>query len=90
VSHGWGCRSYGPSPPFGRRLRHVRRAVVGLVNSSRTQNGHIRNDTRDERLVGDGGPARYDFAAPAFAFRDVVSDEAGLVLEYLGLAVRVV
>jgi hypothetical protein len=40
--------------------------------------------------VGDGGPARYDFAAPAFAFRDVVSDEAGLVLEYPGLAVRVV
>jgi uncharacterized protein len=42
------------------------------------------------RLPDDGANARYDYAAPAFDYRDVlVYDELGLVLDYPGLAVRV-
>jgi hypothetical protein len=43
------------------------------------------------RLPGDGKHSRYDYAAPAFDYRaELVYDEFGLVLEYPGLAVRVV
>lgn len=42
------------------------------------------------RLPDDGANARYDYAAPAFDYRDVILyDELGLVLDYPGLAIRV-
>jgi hypothetical protein len=43
-----------------------------------------------ERLPDDGGQARYDYVSPAFDFRAVLAfDEAGLVIDYPGIAVRV-
>jgi hypothetical protein len=42
------------------------------------------------RLPDDGANERYDYAAPAFEYRDViVYDDLGLVLDYPGIAVRV-
>ena len=42
------------------------------------------------RLEDEGGRARYDYASPAFDFRAVLAyDAAGLVLDYPGIAVRV-
>jgi len=42
------------------------------------------------RLPHDGGPARYDYASAGFDFRaELVYDEFGLVLDYPGIAVRV-
>ena len=42
------------------------------------------------RLPDDGERSRYDYASPAFGFRAVlVYDEFGLVLDYPGIAVRV-
>lgn len=43
------------------------------------------------RLPDDGNRSRYDYAGPAFDYRaDLVYDEFGLVLDYPGIAVRVV
>jgi uncharacterized protein len=48
-----------------------------------------RLEQRYERLADDGARSRYDYAASVFEFRDVlVYDEAGLILEYPGIAVR--
>jgi hypothetical protein len=45
---------------------------------------------RYERLPDDGERLRYDYAAPAFEFRDVlIYDTSGLILDYPGIAVRV-
>jgi hypothetical protein len=42
------------------------------------------------RLPDDGAHMRFDYAAPAFEFREVlVYDEAGLVIHYPGIAARV-
>jgi hypothetical protein len=42
------------------------------------------------RLPDDGERSRYDYASPAFDFRaELVYDEFGLVLDYPGIAVRV-
>lgn len=42
------------------------------------------------RLQDDGRHRRYDYAAPAFKYRDVlIYDEFGFVLSYPGIAVRV-
>jgi uncharacterized protein len=42
------------------------------------------------RLVDDGSRSRYDYKAPAFDFAAVlVFDESGLIVDYPGLAVRV-
>jgi hypothetical protein len=42
------------------------------------------------RLEDDGRHTRYDYAAPAFDYRDeLIYDEFGLVLSYPGLAVRI-
>jgi uncharacterized protein len=43
------------------------------------------------RLEDDGDErARYDYAAPAFAFRTILTyDQAGFVLDYPGIAIRV-
>jgi uncharacterized protein len=42
------------------------------------------------RLPDDGETRRYDYIAPAFEFRAVlVYDDAGLILDYPGIAVRV-
>jgi uncharacterized protein len=50
-----------------------------------------RLEQRYERLTDDGERSRYDYAAPAFAFGDVlVYDASGLILDYPGIAVRVV
>jgi uncharacterized protein len=49
-----------------------------------------RLEQRYARLEEEGRHARYDYASPAFAYRDeLVYDEFGLVLAYPGLAVRV-
>jgi hypothetical protein len=49
-----------------------------------------RLEQRYLRLPDDGERARYDYAAPAFEYRDVlVYDEHGLVLAYPGIAERV-
>lgn len=49
-----------------------------------------RLEQRYTRLPDDGGHTRYDYEAPEFEYRDVlVYDEVGLVLDYPGLAVRV-
>jgi hypothetical protein len=43
------------------------------------------------RLVDDGSRSRYDYKAPAFDFAAVlVFDESGLIVDYPGLAVRVI
>jgi hypothetical protein len=48
-------------------------------------------EQRYVRLEGDGNQSRYDYSAPSFDFRaELVYDEYGLVLEYPGIAVRVV
>jgi hypothetical protein len=55
------------------------------------------NDLRVERLEqsyarlpDDGDRSRYDYASPAFDFRaELVYDRFGLVLDYPGIAVRV-
>ncbi len=50
-----------------------------------------RLEQRYTRVEGDGRQSRYDYAAPSFGFRArLVYDEFGLVLEYPGIAVRVV
>jgi hypothetical protein len=50
-----------------------------------------RLEQRYLRLEDDGGRSRYDYASPAFDFRAVlVYDEAGVVVDYPGIAVRVV
>ena len=42
------------------------------------------------RLEDDAGRRRYDYASPAFGYRDeLVYDEFGLVLDYPGIAARV-
>lgn len=42
------------------------------------------------RVADDGPRSRFDYAAPRFSYADrLVYDEAGLVLDYPGLAVRV-
>jgi hypothetical protein len=49
-----------------------------------------RLEQRYARLADDGERSRYDYAAPAFDFRDVlVYDAAGLILTYPGIAERV-
>jgi uncharacterized protein len=49
-----------------------------------------RLEQRYTRLPNDDGRLRFDYAAPAFGYRDViVYDDAGLVLDYPGIAVRV-
>lgn len=49
-----------------------------------------RLEQRYGRLPDEGGAARYDYSAPAFDFNAVLAyDEHGLVLEYPGIAVRV-
>ena len=49
-----------------------------------------RLEQRYARQPDDGASARYDYASPAFDYRDViVYDDLGLVLEYPGIAVRV-
>jgi hypothetical protein len=49
-----------------------------------------RLEQRYARLQDEGEHQRYDYAAPAFDYRDeLVYDEFGLVLSYPGLAVRV-
>ena len=50
-----------------------------------------RLEQRYARLPDEGGRRRYDYEGPAFGYRDVlVYDEVGLVLDYPGLAERVV
>jgi hypothetical protein len=50
-----------------------------------------RLEQRYVRLEDAGKQSRYDYAAPFFDFRaELVYDEFGLVLEYPGIAVRVV
>ena len=50
-----------------------------------------RLEQRYTRLPNGDGRPRFDYEAPAFAYRDViVYDGAGLVLDYPGIAVRVV
>ena len=50
-----------------------------------------RLEQRYTRLPDDDGRLRFDYAAPAFACRDViVYDDAGLVFDYPGIAVRVI
>jgi uncharacterized protein len=52
--------------------------------------GVQRLEQRYARLADDGGCARYDYAAPAFDFEAIlVYDEASLVVDYPGIAVRV-
>jgi hypothetical protein len=49
-----------------------------------------RLEQRYTRLQDDGEHRRYDYAAPAFGYRDELAyDEFGLVLSYPGIAVRV-
>jgi uncharacterized protein len=49
-----------------------------------------RLEQRYARIEDDRGHSRYDYEAPAFDFRCVlVYDDAGLVLDYPGIAVRV-
>jgi uncharacterized protein len=49
-----------------------------------------RLEQRYARLEDDSGNARYDYEAPAFEFKAVLTyDEHGLVLDYPGIAVRV-
>jgi uncharacterized protein len=52
----------------------------------------LRVDRLEQRYarIDDGtGPQRYDYAAPAFEFRcELVYDDAGLVVDYPGIAVR--
>ncbi len=49
-----------------------------------------RLEQRYVRLGDDGGRQRYDYTSPAFGFRGVLGfDEAGLVLDYPGIATRV-
>jgi uncharacterized protein len=49
-----------------------------------------RLEQRYARLADHGERSRYDYAAPAFGFRDVlVYDAAGLILTYPGIAERV-
>src|SRR6266540_3674814 len=44
---GWLTPPLGTEDAKGGAAHAKGRTVVGVVNSSRTQNGHIRNDTRD-------------------------------------------
>ena len=49
-----------------------------------------RLEQRYARLPDDGERVRYDYAAPAFGYRDeLVYDKVGFVLVYPGIAVRV-
>lgn len=49
-----------------------------------------RLEQRYVRLEDDGTRQRYDYTSPAFGFRAVLAfDEAGLVLDYPGIATRV-
>jgi hypothetical protein len=49
-----------------------------------------RLEQRYARLQDAEGHARYEYAAPAFHYRDVlVYDEYGLIIDYPGIAVRV-
>jgi hypothetical protein len=49
-----------------------------------------RLEQRYTRLEDEGGRSRYDYASPAFDFRAVLSYDAdGLVLDYPGIAIRV-
>jgi hypothetical protein len=49
-----------------------------------------RLDQRYRRLEDDGAGSRYDYASPAFGFEAVlVYDEFGFILDYPGIAVRV-
>jgi uncharacterized protein len=48
-----------------------------------------RLEQRYARVENHGKQQRYDYAAPAFGYRDqLVYDESGLVLDYPGIAVR--
>lgn len=48
-----------------------------------------RLEQRYARIDGGTGAERYDYSAPAFAFHcELAYDEAGLVLDYPGIAVR--
>jgi len=76
----------------------VRRLALAAGATADAPAAYVRaTDARVERLEqrytrlpnGDGRP-RFDYEAPAFAYRDViVYDDAGLVLDYPGIAVRV-
>jgi hypothetical protein len=49
-----------------------------------------RLEQQYERLSDHGTQSRYEYAAPAFAFHDVLTyDQAGLILDYPGIAIRV-
>jgi uncharacterized protein len=76
----------------------VRRLALEIGASADAPAAYVRaTDLRVERLEqryvrlpDDGGRLRFDYAAPAFSYRDVlVYDELGLVLDYPGLAERV-
>jgi uncharacterized protein len=77
----------------------VRRLALDVGESADAPAAYVRaTDLRVERLEqqyrrlrDDIGRLRFDYAAPAFAYRDVLLyDDFGLVVDYPGLAVRVV
>jgi hypothetical protein len=75
----------------------VRRLALDVGERAEVSAAYVRSDLRVERLEqsytrleDEGGRQRYEYASPAFDFRAVlVYDEHGLILDYPGIATRV-
>lgn len=77
----------------------ARRLGLGVGESAAAPSAYVRVPGLEverleqtyARLQDDGKHSRYDYAAPSFDFRaELVYDEFGLVLDYPGIAARVV
>jgi hypothetical protein len=75
----------------------VRRLALDVGERAEVSAAYVRSDLRVERLEqsytrleDEGGRQRYEYASPAFGFSAVlVYDEHGLILDYPGIATRV-
>jgi hypothetical protein len=75
----------------------IRRLALEVGQRAEAPAAYVRSDLRVERLEqsyarleDEDGRQRYDYASPAFGFRAVlVYDEHGLILDYPGIAARV-
>jgi hypothetical protein len=75
----------------------IRRLGLRVGERAEAPAAYVRSDLRVERLEqsyarleDEGGKQRYDYVSPAFDFRAVlVYDDHGLILDYPGIATRV-
>lgn len=77
-------------PVHRLRLRPAGEAVAPAVYVRAVKLEVQRLEQHYRRIDGDAGQQRYEYTAPAFDFRcELVYDQAGLMLEYPGIATRV-